>query len=369
MIKLKIINNQKPLKLKFNVHFPNVVLANLQEKNVIPTKEAQEIIADEQYDGLSKVTVESIPNEYVVPSGTLEVVENGEYDVVEKARVNVQTPIPKLDTKIINANGIYNAIDDNLDGYSSVNVEISGGDPELEASYLSLIDDSVGANTTKLPNGLTSIGNYAFYYKSNLTLTELPNTITSIGNNAFSSCSKLALNSLPSGLTSIGNNAFYNCRNMTIDEIPSAIKRIANSVFQSCSNITISELPSEITSLEDNAFRGCSKVTIKEIPEKIIMINSFVFQNCTSITEQTWYGAIQYVYANSFANCSNLTKLVLPNVARVPNLVNVNAFTNTPIANGTGYIYVPNNLVDSFKSATNWSTYANQIKGLSELEG
>ena len=49
-------------------------------------------------------------------------------------------------------------------------------------------------------------------------------------------------------------------------------------------------------------------------------------------------------------------------------LANTNAFTNTPIESGTGYIYVLDELVDSYKSATNWSTYAEQIKPISELE-
>ena len=42
-------------------------------------------------------------------------------------------------------------------------------------------------------------------------------------------------------------------------------------------------------------------------------------------------------------------------------------FYNTAIENGTGYIYVPDSLVDSYKTATNWSTYASQIKPISEL--
>ena len=42
------------------------------------------------------------------------------------------------------------------------------------------------------------------------------------------------------------------------------------------------------------------------------------------------------------------------------------AFYNTPIANGTGYIYVADTLVDSYKTAENWSVYASQIKPLSE---
>lgn len=49
-------------------------------------------------------------------------------------------------------------------------------------------------------------------------------------------------------------------------------------------------------------------------------------------------------------------------------LGNKNSFNNTPIASGTGFIYVPDNLVEQYKAATNWSTFANQIKPISELE-
>ena len=48
-------------------------------------------------------------------------------------------------------------------------------------------------------------------------------------------------------------------------------------------------------------------------------------------------------------------------------LSNANVFTGTPIASGTGFIYVPDEAVETYKTATNWNTYASQIKGLSEI--
>ena len=110
MFKLKLINKPKMMKLKCNFTFPNVVLANLQEKKATPTKEVQEIIADVPYDGLSKVTVDAY------------------------------TPI--TDKKIITENGIYKAADDNLDGYSEVEVVTSGVDineyftPTIQGGYM-----------------------------------------------------------------------------------------------------------------------------------------------------------------------------------------------------------------------------------------
>ena len=128
MFKLKLINKPKMMKLKCNFTFPNIVLANLQEKETTPTKEIQQIIADQQYDGLSKVIVNAIPDEYIIPSGEINISQNGTYDVKDKINAIVNIPEKKLGSKIITENGTYKASDDNLDGYSEVEVATSGVD-------------------------------------------------------------------------------------------------------------------------------------------------------------------------------------------------------------------------------------------------
>jgi hypothetical protein len=84
--------------------------------------------------------------------------------------------------------------------------------------------------------------------------------------------------------------------------------------------------------------------------------------------------ALKYVYSKNlrtinsqcFQSCTNLTALVI-GATTVCTLANANAFNGSAIASGKCYVYVTDTLVSSYKSASNWSTYAAQIKSISEL--
>ena len=186
MFKLKLINKPKMIKLKCGFSFPNIVLANLQEKEVIPTKEVQEIVADKTYDGLSRVTVQSIPNEYIVPSGEIEFTQNGTYDVTDKASAKVNIKEKVLGTKTITSNGTYKAIDDNLDGYSEVEVATSGVDIN---EYFNLTKRTRGNYTNyikKLPLIDTSdYTNFTQFCYGVMGLEEFPEIDTSNGQSFY----------------------------------------------------------------------------------------------------------------------------------------------------------------------------------------
>ena len=98
MFRLKMAKKPKLFKLKFNFIFPQIVLANMQEKEITPTKEIQIVEPDRNYDGLSKVIVDKIPDEYIIPQGNLEISQNGTYDITNKESVNVDVQ-PNLQIK------------------------------------------------------------------------------------------------------------------------------------------------------------------------------------------------------------------------------------------------------------------------------
>lgn len=238
---------------------------------------------------------------------------------------------------------------------------------EWEENFISSIDNSLGARITRLPDKLTSVGQYAFY-KSKIAITELPNKITSIEKSAFEDCIYLLISKLPDTIKTLSSNCFKNCSKITISELPIGLTSIPESCFHGCSNVSVSRVPDGVTFIGSSAFRGCNEITSFELPSSITTINNNVFYNCNRMTTFKALGDITSFGSYVFNGATALERVELPNITSVPKLGNNQVFYNTLIANGKGYIYVPDNLVEEIKTATYWSTLANQIKPISELE-
>ena len=120
-----------------------------------------------------------------------------------------------------------------------------------------------------------------------------------------------------------------------------------------------------VTSIGSAAFQYCRSLTFAKFTE-VLSVSSNAFTNCTALIEVDFATSPTF-NAASFNACELLDKFIIRGQS-VAKLSNTNAFTNTPIAKGTGIIYVTDEFVESYKSATNWSTFADKIKGISELE-
>ena len=286
---------------------------------------------------------------------------------------NFDTEIESIETgggSTVTKGIIINEFDEN--GYAT-DVSVVGM-TSIPSYYFAADNDNTNRNALnkyvkniQLPAGTTSIGIGAFQYCTNLALTELPAGITSIRVFTFYGCTNLALTELPSGVTSIETGAFNGCTNLALTELPSGITSMVNDAFNGCTNLALTELPSGVTSMVNDAFNGCTNLALTELPSGVTSIKPRVFNGCTSLTEMTCLGNITTIETGAFTYCTKLSKFALPNITSVPTLSSTDAFHSTPIASGTGYIYVPDDLVESFKSATNWSTYADQIKAISEM--
>ena len=134
---------------------------------------------------------------------------------------------------------------------------------------------------------LTSIGDYAFYHFTNLTMTRLPPGITSIGSYAFSGCTNLTITRLPAGITTIGDFAFSYCTDLALTELPARLVSIGHNAFAYCTNLAVSELPEGLVSIGSEAFYNCTSIVNLTIPQSVMEIGSRAFENWTR--EQTIY--------------------------------------------------------------------------------
>ena len=329
MFKLKITNKPEMIKMKCNIEFPNVVLANLQEKEATPTKETQEIVAEKQYDGLSKVVVNAIPDEYIIPNGELEISQNGLHNVKDKEFANVNVPEKQLGTKTITTNGTYKATDDNVDGYSEVVVSTSGVDIndyyDTNNNYSGDIRLYIKEIPTLNTENLTTM--YQFFNNCQ-NLTNIPNINTSNVTNMntmFGSCKKIkTIPTLDTSKVTDMSNMFVGCTSLI--EIPELYtNNVADMIgmFGNCDNLkTIPTMnTNKVTNMTNMFYR--SGITI--IPEL----------NTSKVTS---------VY-NMFYMCSGLItipKLNFESVTNVSsflsganNVVNIGGFENLGAAYST----------------------------------
>ena len=226
--------------------------------------------------------------------------------------------------------------------------------------------------TVVIENGVTSIGNNAFYNCSSLTSVTIPSSVTSIGNNAFYDCTSLTSVTIPGSVTSIGDRAFYGCSSLTdvyyggygigwlaVDghgQIPdSATVHFKDNLYDSgtCGKnvnwmldaggtLTISGtgamadyysalyrgsapwynirsqvkkvlIKSGVTSIGRHAFKDCKSLTSVTIPDSVTRIGGYAFEDCTSLTSITIPHSVGEIEEYAFVCCAALTCMTIPN--------------------------------------------------------
>lgn len=176
-----------------------------------------------------------------------------------------------------------------------------------------IIDGTIAGEYTN--DRVTEFRRYAFYRCYDLTKISAPNALT-LGQYALSECTSLAEINFPKAAT------------------------VGQSVFVGCTSLVNAELPMA-TTLYSNVFNGCT--ALKRL-------------KCDSL---------KAINALALSDCTNLEALILPaNI--VCTLANKNAISDTKIAKSEGYIYVPSAKLSAYKTATNWSTYANKFRAIED---
>lgn len=134
--------------------------------------------------------------------------------------------------------------------------------------------------------------------------------------------------------------------------------------FSHCQQLEFVDLP-EVITIGTHGFNSCAKLKRVEFPKLTTINPGDNFTYCNAL-EYADLGLVTNLPSWSLANCNVLETVILRKVDKICTLQVTNALSGTPIAKGTGYVYVPSALVEEYKSATNWSTYAEQIRAIED---
>lgn len=340
---------------------------SLQDKTVTPTKTQQTITHDTGFNGLGAIIVEPIPNEYIVPSGTLDITENGTQDVTNYAEVNVNVettsggggadlseyftesigtdgstsitwktafkkfpPLPLLGT---NANSIYN-------GCTTSEIDLSAF-KDVKVTNLSYTFSScTGVETLDLDEiDFSNVTNmdYMFSGCTKLKTLDMRNRdlskVTSDLKYTFSGCTALEELDFTNTMINASNltGTFENCNALkTInfgDNTMSGL-RFPQRTFYYCTNLENLDLskiePDNLSSLY-MVFYKCSKLKSLDLSHwDVSNVSNFgsTFSLCsalTSINLSGWDTGATTTMSSMFSSCSSFTKLDLSSFRLKPN--------------------------------------------------
>jgi hypothetical protein len=171
-----------------------------------------------------------------------------------------------------------------------------------------------------------------------------------------------SITEVSSEVTNVGAYAFTNCQSLSSINFPNATT-IQGYAFQNCYALKSVSLP-RTTGVNGYAFMNCPALASVDLP-KLAGISNYAFRKCSALTKVD-LPQTRSIGTYSFYECSTLETFILRKSDTPCTLAAANSFQYTPIASGTGYIYVPSALLDSYKTATNWSTYAAQIRAIED---
>ncbi len=230
-------------------------------------------------------------------------------------------------------------------------------------------------HTVKLPEGLKSIGEYAFY-GSYITDINFPSTLESIGDYAFNgSCINKAI--LPENCLTLGNDIFYRCHFLKESKLPSALTTIPNSMYQYCYHMSMESLPSSLKVIEESAFEECNNLSV-DLPESLNSIGARAFRwinrhaNKTDliIPKDVSYIGLEafeescYTYAelptafyktNNYDCLPSTIKTIKINCPTVVATTDGNIMDNSVIGNVD--LIVPSFLVNAYKHDSYWYNF------------
>ena len=279
----------------------------------------------------------------VKPSGTLDISDNGVYDVYSYASASVDVHPSASLSETYTSNGSYN-----------ITGEFNGGVIKVDVPAPQFVTETLNVSANGTYNPGQGVDGYS------QVVVDVPQSVTGY--------TEKDITEKAYGIINLDNSASF----------------VASEAFKDNKTIQTVNLP-YATTVNQNAFRDCVSLLQVNLPV-CSKIGILAFGYCNSLS-QVSLPVCSYINEDAFYNCPLLSQLILPvcsyidyevfggckslsiitiGYSGVCNLNYSNAFNNTQITSSTGSIYVPASLVDAYKSAKNWSYFSTQIFPITE---
>lgn len=169
-----------------------------------------------------------------------------------------------------------------------------------------------GMTNLNFGSSVESVGNYAFMNCFALKNVIMSNSIKTIGDRSFYRCENLETVRFSRNLERISERAFYGCVKLRRVALPASVSEIGNYAFYRCSGLTTLEFNSDeegnsVRKIGDYAFYGCENLTDVDFPISLEIIGKQAFRNCKALTGLTLRATVTEVGAHAFYGCSGLT--------------------------------------------------------------
>lgn len=339
---------------------------NLQEKSItIEENTTTEIVADSDYEGLSKVSVTT----NVAGGATGTEIPDGGWAVTKWEEKwdfwhnYIEYSLPRE----LTVSGIKTVLQGHFEGggqyqnnfsqlkkiilkkgFASVSCGVNAFANlyNLEVVDMSELDDAsmdtgweCFQNDVNLKevdfNKIKYISRDCFYGCTNLTSPEtLPNHFKNIPAGAFNGCKSITFKELNNNITSIGTYAnssgfaFSDCTNLQLTKLPDSLTELYGGYnFTDCKNITISKIPDGITKLSSSAgndFNGCIGITSMNLNNVTTLTAGSTFSRCTNLST-VMADNVESIGNNVFNTCTSLKYICLPKLTKADN----NTFYNS----------------------------------------
>lgn len=280
--------------------------------SVVSTTSSQETGVDEENetsapDNIDEMNAETLDNEDISIDE-----EEQEYEESKgKAEAGADNVIDSGSCGE-SATWVLTGVDDNL----TLTISGSGKMNDYWSSGTTMnpwISKNYEIKTIIVEDGITSIGDYAFYELHSVTSISIPDGVVEIGERAFEECDKLSNIIIPESVMNIGEGAFCDCDSLTEVVLPKNITIIKMETFCSCSSLKHIAIPNGVKSIEEGAFKYCENLTSVTIPDGVTKIGVLAFDSCTSITEINLPESITEIGHSAFSSCTSLISISLPN--------------------------------------------------------